>query len=108
MAGVQLCWTEATQGDGPEQFSATPALPLEPSLQLPQCGVNMFESRAISEEGAPRKRINARVIFRAERAGFEPAVALTTPDFESGTFGLSVTSPLTNLANVMLRVKWGW
>ena len=27
VAGVQLCWTEATEGDGPEQFSATPALP---------------------------------------------------------------------------------
>ena len=41
----------------------------------------------------------------AERAGFEPAVACTTPDFESGTFGLSVTSPPANLARTRGWVK---
>ena len=30
----------------------------------------------------------------AERAGFEPAVPFGTPDFESGTFDHSDTSPL--------------
>ena len=29
----------------------------------------------------------------AERAGFEPAVPCGTPDFESGTFDHSATSP---------------
>ena len=29
----------------------------------------------------------------AERAGFEPAVPFSTPDFESGTFDHSATSP---------------
>lgn len=33
------------------------------------------------------------VICVAERAGFEPAEGCPSPDFESGTFGLSVTSP---------------
>ena len=28
-----------------------------------------------------------------ESEGFEPSVLLSTPDFESGTFGLSVSSP---------------
>ena len=29
----------------------------------------------------------------AERVGFEPTVTCATPDFESGTFGHSATSP---------------
>ena len=29
----------------------------------------------------------------AERVGFEPTVPFSTPDFESGTFGHSATSP---------------
>ncbi len=37
------------------------------------------------------------VNIRAERAGFEPAVPLGTHDFQSCTFGLSVTSPLIYL-----------
>ena len=33
----------------------------------------------------------------AERAGFEPAVPCGTPDFESGTFDHSATSPRMSL-----------
>ena len=33
----------------------------------------------------------------AERAGFEPAVPCGTPDFESGTFDHSATSPILDI-----------
>jgi hypothetical protein len=33
----------------------------------------------------------------AERVGFEPTVPCGTPDFESGTFGHSATSPALQL-----------
>ena len=33
--------------------------------------------------------------YLAERVGFEPTVPCGTPDFESGTFGHSATSPAT-------------
>jgi hypothetical protein len=34
------------------------------------------------------------LVLLAERVGFEPTVTCATPDFESGTFGHSATSPL--------------
>jgi hypothetical protein len=34
------------------------------------------------------------VCILAERVGFEPTVPCGTPDFESGTFGHSATSPV--------------
>ena len=44
--------------------------------------------------------------FLAEREGFEPPVlAMSTPDFESGTFGHSVTSPVVNSASERERKK---
>ena len=39
----------------------------------------------------------------AEREGFEPPVPCGTPDFESGTFDHSATSPLT-LKDSFLRI----
>ena len=40
----------------------------------------------------------------AERAGFEPAVPYGTPDFESGTFDHSATSP----QNIFLEYHSFW
>ena len=42
----------------------------------------------------PRKSLICKGFFvLAERVGFEPTVPCGTPDFESGTFGHSATSP---------------
>ena len=41
----------------------------------------------------------------AESKGFEPLVAFTTPDFESGTFGHSVSSPPRKFVHRGPRVK---
>jgi integrase len=41
----------------------------------------------------------------AESKGFEPLVAFTTPDFESGTFGHSVSSPPRKFVDRRPRVK---
>jgi hypothetical protein len=43
----------------------------------------------------------------AERRGFEPLVPCGTPDFESGTFGLSVISPPGKLLFSGRSVKTG-
>jgi hypothetical protein len=51
----------------------------------------------------------------AERAGFEPAVPCGTPDFESGTFDHSATSPsisfliliLANIGKIKYDLKTG-
>ena len=51
----------------------------------------------------------------AERAGFEPAVPCGTPDFESGTFDHSATSPsiflliliLANIGKIKYDMKTG-
>ena len=40
----------------------------------------------------------------AERAGFEPAVPCGTPDFESGTFDHSATSPVPPI--IVLKTVW--
>ena len=39
----------------------------------------------------PERRLNTGLL--AERVGFEPTVPCGTPDFESGTFDHSATSP---------------
>ena len=42
----------------------------------------------------------------AEREGFEPPVPCGTPDFESGTFDHSATSPLENGLYLLYAEKW--
>ncbi len=44
----------------------------------------------------------------AERVGFEPTVPCGTPDFESGTFGHSATSPrgLLQLGEAMILAAY--
>ena len=40
-----------------------------------------------------QKAVNLKLESMAEREGFEPPVPCGTPDFESGTFDHSATSP---------------
>ena len=50
--------------------------------------------------GGRNKKSPERGLFigdLAERVGFEPTVPCGTPDFESGTFGHSATSPSLKL-----------
>ena len=42
----------------------------------------------------------------AERAGFEPAVPCGTPDFESGTFDHSATSPIQRILYFLTDLRW--
>ena len=42
----------------------------------------------------------------AERAGFEPAVPCGTPDFESGTFDHSATSPSIPFVDTHFIKHW--
>lgn len=54
----------------------------------------------------PLPRRESRDVL-AESKGFEPLVAFTTPDFESGTFGHSVSSPPRKFVHRRPRVKRG-
>jgi hypothetical protein len=57
-------------------------------------GANEVQTRLAAASG-PRGGRDPQVVdfALAERRGFEPLVPCGTPDFESGTFGLSVISP---------------
>ena len=52
-------------------------------------------SLGMGKEIIQQKRAGRRVFTSivAERVGFEPTVPFSTPDFESGTFDHSATSP---------------
>ncbi len=46
----------------------------------------------------PLGHLSINVLRGAEKEGFEPSVPFGTPDFESGTFDLSDTSPVLSRA----------
>ncbi len=54
-----------------------------------------FPQTCVHIKPATRKIVEEFVLelWWAERVGFEPTVTCATPDFESGTFGHSATSP---------------
>ena len=75
---------------------------LPANMRLCRCvGRTGFESPYLTRRENKMGPRGAHFCFLAERVGFEPTVRYNrTPDFESGTFGHSVTSPrLTMAAN---------
>ena len=64
--------------------------------QWPSCPNVITQAVAYKLAYRKRKRPGRGVFARhlAERVGFEPTVPCGTPDFESGTFDHSATSPV--------------
>jgi hypothetical protein len=57
---------------------------------------HLHASVSAKENGLSYGLDSVRPLHLAERVGFEPTVPCGTPDFESGTFGHSATSPVSN------------
>ena len=70
-------------------------------------GAGQRARRIFSARNDKGAHLGALVVFLAERVGFEPTVQRScTPDFESGSFGHSDTSPCPDPCRWMSGARW--
>ena len=97
-------WPEEVSADLLVEFNEAEAAEAAPTFELGGRAIRYIGKAALirNKKAAGRRMDLADVESRrisglAESKGFEPLVGCPTPDFESGTFGHSVSSPPAKL-----------